>query len=149
MEGPDSEGGYHCYKDGNSTHFRPDVESEFFVARFANDVSDWVCETLADAGRIEEARNWPLCPRHIHSLDPQVAAGIGVWRCRDDTSVSIPIGALVGPWSGQPPPRKWRPATRLVRTSFDVLQRSPRCCLAPSAPGAPGGHLTKVRLTTM
>jgi hypothetical protein len=93
LQGPGPEGEYRC-GPGLVVSFWEGNDLETFVARVADEQSEWVSEELADRGKLEEARTWPHCPLHDHSLTPVVVDGEAVWQCRDDGSIRIRIGEL-------------------------------------------------------
>ena len=100
--GPEDNGLYLC-GNGPMGVYVPGGDVEQFVADVADKIGEWVTETLANMGRLEEARTWPRCPEHEHALDPVVLEGIAVWKCRDDPAIATRIGDL-GPThnEGQP-----------------------------------------------
>jgi hypothetical protein len=79
---------------GRAISVHPAEGEERAAALLADEMSAEVSEALARDHRLEEAAMWPICPLHPHSLDPIVVANRAVWRCRDDASIEIPIGAL-------------------------------------------------------
>ncbi len=93
VTGPDEEGRYFA-GNGPMAFYFPGEDLEEFTVDLADCVSEWVCETLADSGRVREARTWPRCPAHEHSLDPTLVGGAAVWKCRDDPAVKLRIGEL-------------------------------------------------------
>jgi hypothetical protein len=94
VTGPDEEGRYFA-GNGPMAFYFPGEDLEEFTVDFADCLSEWVCETLADrVGRVREARTWPRCPVHEHSLDPALVGGAAVWECREDPAVRLRIGEL-------------------------------------------------------
>jgi hypothetical protein len=88
---PEADGSYWC---GPNAAYTSGDDIEGFVAVAADSLSEWVCETLVNLGRLDEARTWPRCPAHEHSLDPVESDGVAVWRCRDDPSILARVGDL-------------------------------------------------------
>src|SRR5580692_2340279 len=70
--GPEDNGMYLC-ANGPMAGYVPSGDVEEFVAAVADSLGQWVTETLANIGRVEEARTWPRCPEHDHALDPVVS----------------------------------------------------------------------------
>ena len=91
--GPEDNGMYLC-GNGPMAGYLPGGDVEEFVAAVADSLGQWVTETLANMGRIEEARTWPRCSEHDHALDPVVLGGTAVWTCRDDQAIAVRIGDL-------------------------------------------------------
>ena len=89
--GPDGE---YIVGDGPMATFLPGDDPEEFLAHLADELSEAVCEDLADHGDLSLAQTWPSCPEHDHSLAPAVVAGWAVWRCRSDNRIQVPIGSL-------------------------------------------------------
>jgi len=79
--GPDENGKY-WVGDGPMALFTPGQDVEVFVTDLADQLSEAICEDLANGGQIDLARIWPPCPLHEHSLDPAVVDGQAMWRCR-------------------------------------------------------------------
>ena len=91
---------------------------EAFLVELADEQSFGVSEALAALGRIEDARRWPPCPVHDHSLDPRVVDGVAaddaerMWGRPGSGSVTLvgrkstgPDCGFVGTW------RRTRPST--------------------------------------
>jgi hypothetical protein len=91
--GPEDNGSYLC-GNGPMASYVPGGDLEEFVAAVADSLGQWVTETLANMGRIEDARTWPRCPEHDHALDPVVLGGIAEWTCRDNRAIAIRTGDL-------------------------------------------------------
>jgi len=82
VAGPDENGEYQV-GDGPMAFFTPGQDAEAFVTDLADQLSEAICEDLADHGQTDLARTWPPCPFHEHSLDPALVDGQATWRCRD------------------------------------------------------------------
>jgi hypothetical protein len=59
----------------------------------AEQLVEWECEKLADAGR---PAAWPPCPEHPgrHPLRPEVTGELAVWQCPESERLVSKIGAL-------------------------------------------------------
>jgi hypothetical protein len=59
----------------------------------AEQMVEWECEKLADAGR---SPAWPPCPDHPgkHPLRPEVKGELAVWQCPKSERLVSEIGAL-------------------------------------------------------
>lgn len=92
--GPDPEDGHYEVGPGMLVMFSPGDDLEMLLAELADEQIEEVSEALAAAHRLDEARRWPPCPAHDHSLGPAVADGTAIWRCRQDPTIRIRIGDL-------------------------------------------------------
>jgi len=79
---------------GPGASLYPGDDVEAFVADLADALSESVSESLAGLHRLDEARTWPRCPAHAHSLDPAVLDQVAVWRCSQDRDIAVPVGHL-------------------------------------------------------
>ena len=69
--------------------------AEELATQIADDASEEVAEALVELHRVDEARTWPKCPHHEHSLNPEFHPNLGaVWQCPSRPAVRIAIGSL-------------------------------------------------------
>jgi hypothetical protein len=95
----DAEGNWWC-GNGPGASFYPGEGMEAFIVDLADALSEWVSERLAGLHRLDEARTWPRCPAHGHSLDPAVVDEVAVWQCGQDPRIAVPVGRLAPPPAG-------------------------------------------------
>jgi hypothetical protein len=90
------DGSYHCFQPtgGEIPTISPGEDVEAATVEIAECHSGEVSEHLAEQHRLDEARVWPRCPEHEHSMDPRLVDGVAAWICRDDSTTRVRIGDL-------------------------------------------------------